>query len=313
MGKNYYTTLEINRSASDADIKQSYRRLALKYHPQNNNQPCAYEKFNQLAEAYDVLSDPRKKATYDKFGEEGLRGGIPPESAASGAWSSGYTYHGNPEKTFREFFGGDNPFADYHISEVELSFGGLRGRQMTKQDPPIERDLHLALEDLFHGCTKKIKISRRVMNEDGQTSSIKDKILTITVKPGWKEGTQITFPKEGDQGPNSIPSDIIFIVRQKPHPLFARQNDDLIYTENITLGKALTGCSVEVETLDGKLLNIPVNEIVYPQYNKLVSGEGMPLSSNPTARGDLIIHFNIQFPQKLSTEKKLLIKQALCM
>ncbi|KAK3549399.1 hypothetical protein QTP86_001230 [Hemibagrus guttatus] len=202
MGKDYYTTLEINRSASDADIKQSYRRLALKYHPQNNNQTGASEKFNQLAEAYDVLSDPRKKATYDKFGEEGLRGGIPPESAASGAWSSGYTYHGNPEKTFREFFGGDNPFADFHTSEVELSFGGLRGREVTKQDPPIERDLHLALEDLFHGCTKKIKISRR--------------------------------------GPNSIPADIIFIVRQKPHPLFVRQNNDLIYTENISLEKLIS-------------------------------------------------------------------------
>ncbi|XP_026799653.3 dnaJ homolog subfamily B member 13 isoform X2 [Pangasianodon hypophthalmus] len=262
MGKDYYTTLEINRNATDADIKQSYRRLALKFHPQNNSHPGAYEKFNQIAEAYDVLSDPRKKATYDKFGEEGLRGGIPPESAASGAWSSGYTYHANPEKTFRQFFGGDNPFADFHTTEVDLSFGGLRGREVKKQDPPIERDLHLALEDLFHGCTKKIKISRRVMNDDGQTSSIKDKILTITVKPGWKEGTRITFPKEGDQGPNNIPADIIFIVRQKPHPLFARQNDDLVYTESISLEKALTGFSVEVETLDGRLVNIPVNEIV---------------------------------------------------
>ncbi|XP_026995362.1 dnaJ homolog subfamily B member 13 isoform X6 [Tachysurus fulvidraco] len=299
MGKDYYTTLEVHRGASDADLKQS--------------QADAYENFNQLGEAYDVLSDPRKRATYDKFGEEGLKGGIPPESAASGAWSSGYTYHGNPEKTFREFFGGDNPFADFHTSEEELAFGGLRGRKMKRQDPPIEREMHLALEDLFHGCTKKIKISRRVMNEDGQTSSIKDKILTITVKPGWKEGTRITFPKEGDQGPNSIPADIIFIIRQKPHPLFVRQNDDLIYTENISLEKALTGFSVDVETLDGRLLNIPVNEIVCPQYRKLVTGEGMPLSGNTTAHGDLILQFNTQFPRSLSTEKKLLIKQALSM
>ncbi|XP_053500893.1 dnaJ homolog subfamily B member 13 isoform X2 [Ictalurus furcatus] len=260
-----------------------------------------------------IIHISRKKATYDKFGEEGLKGGIPPESAASGAWSSGYTYHGNPEKTFRQFFGGDNPFADFHTTDVELGFGGLRGREVKKQDPPIERDLHLALEDLFHGCTKKIKISRRVMNEDGQTSSIKDKILTITVKPGWKEGTRITFPKEGDQGPNCIPADIIFIVRQKPHPMFSRQNNDLIYTENISLEKALTGFSVEVETLDGRLLNIPVNDIVCPQYSKRVTGEGMPLSSNPAARGDLIIQFNTLFPQKLSTEKKLLIKQAFSM
>ncbi|XP_060754022.1 dnaJ homolog subfamily B member 13-like [Neoarius graeffei] len=313
MGKDYYTTLQINRNATDLDIKQSYRRLALKYHPQNNCQPGASEIFNQLGEAYDVLGDPRKKATYDKFGEEGLRHGIPPESVVSGAWSSGYTYHKNPEETFRQFFGGNNPFADFQTTEVDLSFGGLHGQLVKRQDPPIERDLYLTLEDLYHGCTKKIKISRSVMNEDGQTTSIKDKVLTIMVKPGWKEGTRITFPKEGNQGLNIIPADIIFIVRQKPHPLFVRQNNNLIYTENISLKEALTGFSVDVETLDGKLLNIPVNDIVHPEYSKLVIGEGMPLSSNPAARGDLIIQFNTQFPQNLSAEQKLPIKKALHM
>ncbi|KAI4892661.1 hypothetical protein NFI96_022790 [Prochilodus magdalenae] len=293
-----------------------YRRLALKYHPHSKSPPGAYERFSELGEAYDVLSDPRKKATYDKFGEEGLKGGIPPESAANGAWSSGYVYHGNPDKTFRQFFGGDNPFADFFTpdgTEANIDFGGLRGRAVKKQDPPIERDLHLALEDLFYGCTKKIKISRRVMNEDGQTSSIKDKILTITVKPGWKEGTRITFPKEGDQGPNNIPADIVFIVRQKPHPRFTCRNDDLIYTAHISLEMALTGFSVEVETLDGRLLNIPINDIVHPQYSKVVTGEGMPLSSSPSARGDLIIQFTTHYPEKLRAEKKLLLKQALAM
>lgn len=134
----------------------------------------------------------RKKATYDKFGEEGLKGGIPSELGASGAWSSGYTYHGNAEETFRQFFGGDNPFAgellcrtccmvfiditrldlklsfiltDFFTtdgSEVNTGFSNLRGQKEKIQDPPIERDLHLALEDLYYGCTKKIKISRRV-------------------------------------------------------------------------------------------------------------------------------------------------------
>ncbi|KAG9263073.1 hypothetical protein AMEX_G23066 [Astyanax mexicanus] len=316
MGRDYYASLEINRSATDADIKKAYRRLALKFHPQSNRNPGSEERFIELAEAYDVLSDLRKKATYDTFGEEGLKGGIPPEIAANGAWSSGYVYHGNPDKTFRQFFGGDNPFADFCTqdgNEVDINFGGLRGRGVRKQDPPIERDLHLALEDLFYGCTKKIKISRRVMNEDGHTSSIKDKILTITVKPGWNEGTRITFQKEGDQGPNNIPADIIFIVRQKPHPRFTRQNADLTYTAHISLEMALTGFAVEVETLDGRLLNIPVNEIVHPEYSKVVPGEGMPLSSNPSTKGDLIIQFKTQYPEKLTPEKRQLLKQALTM
>ncbi|XP_036381125.1 dnaJ homolog subfamily B member 13 [Megalops cyprinoides] len=314
MSRDYYASLEVNGNATDADIKKAYRRLALKYHPHTNCQRGAYEKFNQIAEAYDVLSDPRKRATYDKFGEEGLKGGIPPECGGNGAWTTGYTFHETPEKVFRDFFGGDNPFADFHVgdgSEASIRFGGLQGRGVKKQDPPIERDLHLSLEDLFFGCTKKIKISRRVMNDDGHTSSIKDKILTINVKPGWKQGTRITFAKEGDQGPNSIPADIVFVVREKSHPRFVRQQDDLVFTSRVDLEKALTGFSVEVETLDGRLLNIPVNDIVHPKYSKVVPGEGMPLSNNPSQRGDLIIQFDIHFPEKLSSEKKRLIKQAL--
>ncbi|XP_049897218.1 dnaJ homolog subfamily B member 13 [Epinephelus moara] len=311
MGHDYYETLEINRNAIDADIKKAYRRLALKFHPSSNRGPGSSEKFSQLGEAYDVLSDPRKKATYDKFGEEGLKGGIPPEFGSSGAWSSKYVYHGNPDKTFRQFFGGDNPFADFYTNDAPLQFGSLQPGVVKTQDSHIERDLHLSLDDLFHGCTKKIKISRRVMNEDGYTSSIRDKLLTIDVRPGWKEGTRITFPKEGDQGPNNIPADIVFIVRQKSHPLFVRQHNDLIYKARITLEMALTGFSVDVDTLDGRLLSIPINDIVHPAYNKVVTGEGMPLSQDPSHRGNLIVTFDIQFPEKLSAESKHLIKQAL--
>ncbi|XP_055063959.2 dnaJ homolog subfamily B member 13 [Misgurnus anguillicaudatus] len=314
MGKDYYAVLEINHNATDFDIKKAYRRLALKHHPQSNSHARAPELFTLLAEAFDVLSDPRKKATYDKFGEEGLKGGIPSVLGVNGAWTSGYVYHGNADETFRQFFGGDNPFADFYTAdgnEVNTGFSSLRGQKEKIQDPPIERDLHLALEDLYYGCTKKIKISRRVMNEDGHTSCIRDKILTFNVKPGWNEGTRITFPKEGDQGPNNIPADIVFVIRQKRHPHFVRQNDDLYYTEHISLEKALTGFSVEVETLDGRLLNIPVNDIVHPEYTKVVSGEGMPLANSPSRRGDLIIRFITHFPDKLSSEKKLLLKQAL--
>ncbi|KAM6984506.1 dnaJ homolog subfamily B member 13 [Tautogolabrus adspersus] len=310
MGIDYYESLEINRNATDADIKKAYRRLALKFHP-DSRETASAERFCQLGEAYDVLSDPRKKATYDKFGEEGLKGGIPPEFGSSGAWSSKYAYHGNPDKTFRQFFGGNNPFSDFYTNNAPLQFGGLQQVVVKTQDSHIERDLHLSLDDLFHGCTKKIKISRRVMNEDGCTSSIKDKILTIDVEPGWKEGTRVVFQKEGDQGPNSIPADIVFIVRQKSHPLFVRKQNDLTFKSQISLEMALTGFSVDVETLDGRLLTFPINDIVHPGYKKVVTGEGMPLSQDPSQRGNLIITFDVQFPEKLSAERRQLIKQAL--
>ncbi|XP_039202369.1 dnaJ homolog subfamily B member 13 isoform X2 [Crotalus tigris] len=198
-------------------------------------------------------------------------------------------------------------------AEVNMAFGGLRGRGVKKQDPPIERDLYLSLEDLFFGCTKKIKISRRVMNEDGHASTIKDKILTIDVQPGWKPGTKITFKEEGDQGPNIIPADIIFIVKEKLHPRFKREGDNLLYVASIPLGKALIGCTVDVRTLDDRLLNIPINDIVHPKYFKVVPGEGMPLPQDPTCKGDLFMYFDILFPVRLTPAKKALVKEALLM
>jgi len=315
MGVDYYSILNLTRSASDADIKKHYRKLSLKFHPEKNpDDQVATDKFMQVAEAYDVLSDPRKRAVYDQFGEEGLKNGVPSGSGECGAWTQGYTFHGNPDKVFRDFFGGDNPFQEFYDrvdGDLSMGFGGLHGRGAKKQDPPIERDLFLSLEEVFHGCTKKMKISRRVMNEDGHTSSIRDKILTITVKKGWKPGTKITFPKEGDQGPNNIPADIVFIVKDKPHPRFRREGLNLIHTANVLLGRALTGTTVDIHTLDERTLHIPINDIIKPGYKKVVPTEGMPLSTDPTQKGDLIIEFNIEFPQSLTPERKELVRSSL--
>lgn len=315
MGIDYYSLLQLTRSATDADIKKHYRKLSLKYHPDKNpGDQVIADKFKQVAEAYDVLSDPRKRAVYDQFGEEGLKNGVPSGSVETGAWTKGYTFHGDAEKVFRDFFGGDNPFQEFYDrvdGDLSMSFGGLHGRGRKKQDPPIERDLYLSLEEVYHGCTKKMKISRRVMNEDGHTSSIRDKILTITVKKGWKPNTRITFPEEGDQGPNNVPADIVFIVKDKQHPRFRREGINLVHTAKVPLGKALTSCTVDIHTLDDRMLHIPINDIIKPGYKKVVPKEGMPVSTDPTQRGDLIIEFDIEFPQTLTPEKKELVKSAL--
>ncbi|KAM8846790.1 dnaJ homolog subfamily B member 13-like [Synchiropus picturatus] len=303
MDQDYYEILQVSRSATDSEIKNAYRRLALKFHPSNNKEPESLRIFTELGEAYDVLCNPLRKATYDIYGEKGLKGGLD--------WSSKYAYHGNPEKTFRQFFGADMPFSDFYADDAPLKFAGLTPEVVKVQDPPIEKELHLTLDDLFHGRMKKVMISRRVMNEDGCTYSNKDKILTIHVQPGWNEGTRIVFPREGDQGTNIIPADIIFIVREKSHPLFVRQGDDLIYKTQISLLMALTCFSVTVKTLDSRELNIPINEIVHPSYKKVVPGEGMPLFEERTRRGNLILIFDINFPGKLSVRRRQLITQAL--
>lgn len=315
MGVDYYKILSLTRSATDADIKKAYRKLALQHHPEKNpGDQVAAEKFLQIAEAYDVLSDAQRRAIYDMFGEEGLKGGVPVGADDANAWTSGYTFHGDTDRVFREFFGGDNPFQEYYDrvqTDIGMGFGGLHGRGAKKQDAAIERELVLSLEEVFHGCTKKMKISRRVMNEDGLTSSIRDKILTITVKKGWKQGTRITFPQEGDQGPNNIPADIVFIVKDKPHEWFRREGVDLIHSTTISLCHALVGCTIEIHTLDDRVLHIPITDIVHPGYKKTVPGEGMPYANEPDKKGDLVIEFSIDFPHLLTPEKRSLIRKAL--
>ncbi|MBN3309768.1 DJB13 protein, partial [Amia calva] len=149
------------------------------------------------------------------------------------------------------------------------------------------------------------------MSEDGQSSHIQDKLLSIDVQPGWKEGTTITFPKEGDQARGTVPADVVFVVKEKPHPRFTRQQDELTHTAHVCLEKALLGCAVEVETLDGRLLNIGIHELIDHKYTKVVPGEGMPLMRNPRLKGDLVIRFEIKSPKTLAADKKQLLKRAL--
>lgn len=146
------------------------------------------------------------------------------------------------------FFGGDDeddhPMAGMGgmggFPGMGIHFGSRGGPQMQAtrkktQDPPIEHELSVSLEEIATGATKKMKISRKVLNPDNRSTRIEDKVLTIEIKPGWKQGTKITFPREGDQSPTSIPADIVFIIKDKPHPTFRRDGSDIIYTAKITL------------------------------------------------------------------------------
>lgn len=109
-----------------------------------------------------------------------------------------------------------------------------KSREFQQQDSAVEHDLYVSLEDIDKGCTKKMKISRNVIVSDG-TRKKEDKVLTIVVKAGWKAGTKITFPREGDQTTGKIPADIVFIIRDKPHPTFKRENCDIRYTAKVAL------------------------------------------------------------------------------
>ncbi|XP_029298016.1 dnaJ homolog subfamily B member 1b [Cottoperca gobio] len=349
MGKDYYDILGINKGASEDDIKKAYRKQALRFHPDKNKSPGAEDKFKEIAEAYDVLSDPQKKDIYDRYGEEGLKGGGAPGGGGGGGVGGGpgafsYTFQGDPHAIFAEFFGGRNPFEqffgarngctdeDMDTDDPFARFGrggsGMGGfpRSFSSgmggmgphssvvkkhQDPPVIHDLLVTLEEVLLGCTKKMKISRKRLNPDGRTLRTEDKILEVQIKKGWKEGTKITFPKEGDQTPTNIPADVVFVLKDKTHPLFKRDGSDILYTAKISLRDALCGCTVNAPTLDGKTVTASTTDIVQPGMRRRVSGEGLPYHKRPNRRGDLIVEYEVKFPERLSQSARDTIAQVL--
>eukprot|EP00043_Microstomoeca_roanoka_P004216 m.48316 g.48316 ORF g.48316 m.48316 type:complete len:315 (+) comp12388_c1_seq1:191-1135(+) len=309
--EGYYETLNLQRNALPEDIRKAYRKLSLEYHPDRNQSIDAQEKFNRVAESYVVLSTPYLKAVYDQYGSEGLSNGAP---KGHEGYTEPWVFDGDGHRVFRDFFGTDNPFQDLFPPQDEFQLGqgpALTQRLRRVQSPPIESDLLITLEEAYTGCVKKLKITRKVLNDDGHTTTVRDKILTVHVKPGWKEGTRVTFPKEGDQGPNNIPADVVFVIKYKEHPRFVRKGNDLVHVTHVKLADALCGCSISLLTLDGRELHIPVNDVITPVYSKRVPGEGMPSSKDTSKRGDLIINFAIQFPPTLTDEKKRLVRAAL--
>ena len=186
--------------------------------------------------------------------------------------------------------------------------GGGGGKQ---QAEPIKRALYCSLEDLFSGATKKVKVTRQRLGADGKSARAEEKILEIPIRPGWKKGTTVTFPAEGDELPGVAPADIAFVVAEKEHARFTREGDDLIHVVRLSLADALCGSTLHLETLDGRMLSIAVPEVVSPGYTKRVPGEGMPLSKEPGKRGSLVLRFNIVFPRDVPDSRKLQLRTLL--
>lgn len=138
-----------------------------------------------------------------------------------------------------------------------------------------------------------------------------EEILTIDVKPGWKKGTKITFPEKGNETPHTIPADLVFIIDEKPHPLFTRDGNDLVVTQKIPLAEALTGYTVHLTTLDGRTLTVPITSVIHPGHEEVVRGEGMPIPKDPSKKGNLRIKFDIKFPTRLTADQKSGVKRLL--
>lgn len=249
MGKDYYKILGVPREASAEDIKKAYRKLALKWHPDRvapEKKEEAQTKFQDIGEAFEVLSDPEKKRIYDQIGEEGLKGGAgagadPNESFPGASFHfngmprNGQSFHfANADDIFRNFFGtgdpfqaeGSDPFGNSGFSFMRgmrgmggMPMGGMGGMPMggmgggmnssdsysgrMRKADPITHELKVSLEDLYTGTTKRVRITKKIADSSGQMISAAVE-KEINVRPGWKNGTKITFEKEGDELPGNF-------------------------------------------------------------------------------------------------------------
>jgi len=331
----YYERLGVDPSASEEDIKKAYRKLALKFHPDRNpGNPEAAEKFKQLGEAYEILSDAEKRKLYDEYGKKGLEEG------------GGASFH-DAQDIFDMFFG-PGMFAR----------GGKGNRGPRRGDDSIN-PMDVSLEDLYKGRTTKLAVTRNVIcpkcdgtgsksgkgpvqcetchgtgvrvirrqsgmfiqqmqtmcpdcNGRGQTSDPKDrceacmgkrviserKVIEVNIEPGMRDGQKIVFEGESDQEPGVEPGDIIFVIRTKPNEHFKRRGDDLVMQKEITLAEALTGVEFEFEHLDKRTVTAKSapRQIIHPDEIVSLPNMGMPIYRKPLTYGRMLVQFTIKFP-----------------
>ncbi len=308
--KDYYKILGVSPNATEKEIKSAFRRLARKYHPDvNPNDPQAEERFKEINEAYEVLSDPEKRKKYDQMRQQyeaWQRAGRPGGQFDWGRWATGgaagpggvHVEYVGPED-LGDLFGGFGGFSDF----FEQIFGGGPTRTRAQYRPrprrgrDIEQPIQITLEEAFHGST------RRLRREDGST-------LEVRIPRGIDTGKRIRVRGEGMPGvAGGEPGDLYLRVEVVPHPLFERRGDDLYVKVPVDLYTAVLGGEVEVPTIEGKriLLKIPPGT----QNGKLfrLRGKGMPKLKKPDERGDMYAEIVVRIPTDLTPEERRLFEQ----
>lgn len=219
--------------------------------------------------------------------------------------------------------GGPSPFSTFRSGSGRMpggmdDSGSMRSARTTTQPAPksearseTTRPLKLSLEELYGGTTKHMKVSRRKL--DGSTE---ERVLEIVVQPGWKEGTKIRFPHAGNESAGGSSPDLVFVVEDKPHPRFTRSGDDLIARVQVPLVEALTnegGAKKQLEHLDGRKLQVPVPaSVVKPGQETRIASQGMPIrKKGASGKGDLLLRWEVKFPDKLTSAQKEGIRKVL--
>ena len=303
---DYYKILGVERNATEPEIKKAYRKLALKYHPDRNpGKKDAEEKFKEINEAYQVLSDPQKRARYDQLGESysryqqsgGAPGGFPWEewvNQGQGAPGGVHVQYGDIE----DLFGGG--FSDF-FSQIFGGMGGraapgTRARRPTARPAPqtYEQPVAITMMEAYAGTERTIQVDKRR--------------LEVKIPAGAKTGTKIRVPGGGPAGPGGSGADLFLVIDVTPDNRFEQKGEDLYTDAAIDLYTAVLGGSANVATPGGNvILTIPAG--TQPGQTFRLSGRGMPQLRNPQQHGDLYARMKVQVPRQLTPHQRSLFEE----
>jgi DnaJ-class molecular chaperone len=307
--KDYYATLGVPKTSSEADIKRAYLKLARENHPDlNAGNKGAEARFKEINEANEVLSNPETRKKYDELGanwrayEQAERAG---SGASSGSWAGPFAQGTGGYRTvtpdeMHAMFGDDDPFSDF----FHRFFGGAAGGAATgsrrshapRRGADFESEVELTLEEAFQGATRRLRLD---------APGTKSRTVEVRIPAGVTDGARVRVAGEGESAPSGGSSGDLFLrVHLQPHPRFEREGADLRTRVAVPVTVAVLGGEVPVTTLSGSTLRLKIPALTPSGRRLRLKGQGMPTIGTKDGRGDLYATIDVVMPATLSDEAR---------
>jgi DnaJ-class molecular chaperone len=303
--KDYYKILGVSENADTKEIRSAYRKLARQYHPDvNPGDKAAEDKFKEINEANEVLSDPEKRKKYDEMRTYYQQyGRWPGEGAADGGFAGGnYQYRTMNEEDLADLFGSQSPFSDFFETFFHSSPGAAGSTGRARQRPTTGRDVEAIVEvtlaEAYQGATRTFELSE----PDGTTRRIE-----VKIPPGVHDGARIRLASQGAQG-SAGRGDLYLHVTILPDPKYTCEGTTLHTDVEVPLATAVLGGEVSVSTPDGRRLLLRIPESTQNGRSFRLRGQGMPHLNQPDKRGDLYAKVTVTLPTHLTSEQRQLFE-----
>ena len=311
--KDYYKTLGVSKTATEKEIKQAFRKLARKLHPDvNPGDKTSESRFKEVNEAYEVLGDPEKRKKYDELGANWRMyeqaGGHPGAGPFPGGFNVGGTggrggFRTMTQEEMEDLFGDSNPFSDFFTTffgggmggDVRGSAGGRGGGVRQRPGRDIENEIELSLEDAYNGTTQRLAL----------THGGHRRTVDVRFPAGVVTGSRVRVSGEGEPGIGGGQAGHLYLrVRLTPHPTFELKDRDLHVRVSVPVTTAVLGGEADVQTLSGKPARLRIPPLTQNGQVFRLKGYGMPAVGKPDEKGDLYARVDVQLPAQLTTEER---------